>query len=111
MLRWSLLQRGLWVNGVDSIYDYAVDMFRYQLSPVAQNIACPTFISYAEADPVAAYAPRLYEAITAGKVLVPFTMAEGAGMHTEALARTLYDQRMFDWLDETLGTGESGGTG
>ena len=27
----------------------------------------------------------------------------GAGMHTEALARTLYDQRMFDWLDETLG--------
>jgi len=31
-------------------------------------------------------------------------MAEGAGMHTEALARTLYHQRMFDWLDETLGT-------
>jgi hypothetical protein len=31
-------------------------------------------------------------------------MAEGAGMHTESLARTLYPQRMFDWLDETLGT-------
>lgn len=107
MLRWSLLQRGLWVNGVDSIYAYAVDMFRYQLSPVAQNITCPTFISHAEADPVADYAPRLYEAITAPKALVPFTMAEGAGMHTEALARTLYDQRMFDWLDETWGTGGS----
>jgi hypothetical protein len=30
--------------------------------------------------------------------------AEGAAMHTEALARTLYHQRMFDWLNETLGT-------
>jgi acetyl esterase/lipase len=103
MLHWSLIQRGLWVNGVDSVYDYVVDMFRYELSAVAKNIACPTFLSKAEDDPVADYAPELYEAITAPKTLVSFTMAEGAGMHTEALARTLYDQRMFDWLDETLG--------
>jgi pimeloyl-ACP methyl ester carboxylesterase len=103
MLRWTLLQRGLWVNGVDSIYAYAVDMYRYELSSVAKNIACPTFISKAEADPVADYAPDLYAAIEAPKALVPFTMAEGAGMHTEALARTLYDQRMFDWLDVTVG--------
>jgi pimeloyl-ACP methyl ester carboxylesterase len=103
MLRWSLVQRGFWVNGVDSLYDYAVDMFRYEISSVVQDIACPTFISWAEADPVADYAPELYEAITAPKILVPFTMAEGAGMHTEALARTLYHQRLYDWLDETLG--------
>ena len=103
MLRWSLIQRGLWVNGVDSIYDYVVDMFRYELSSVAKNISCPTFLSQAMDDPVADYAPDLYAAITAPKVLVQFTMAEGAGMHTEALARTLYAQRMFDWLDDTLG--------
>ena len=48
MLRWSLIQRGLWVNGVDSLYDYAVDMFRYELSSVAKNIACPTFLSQAD---------------------------------------------------------------
>jgi hypothetical protein len=36
-------------------------------------------------------------------VLARFTAAEWAGMHTEALARPLDDQRMFDWLDETLG--------
>jgi len=99
-----LLQRGLWVNGVDSLYDYIVDMLRYQLSPVAKNIACPAFIAHAMNDPVAHFAPQLYEAITQPKVLVQFTAAEGAAMHTEALARTLYDQRMFDWLDETLGT-------
>jgi len=78
-------------------------MFRYELSSVAKNIACPTFLSKAEADPVADYAPDLYAAVTAPKTLVRFTNAEGAGMHTEALARTLYDQRMFDWLDQTLG--------
>ena len=43
------------------------------------------------------------EAISQPKVLQRFTGAEGAGMHTEALARTFYHQRMFDWLDETLG--------
>ncbi len=105
MLRWSLVQRGFWVHGVESLYDYAVDFSRYQLSPVAKNITCPTFLSQAEADPVADYAPALYAAITAPKVLVPFTAAEGAGMHCEMMARTLYHQRMFDWLNETLGAG------
>jgi acetyl esterase/lipase len=80
-------------------------MLRYELSPVAKNIACPTFISQAEDDAVAAHAPQLYAAITAPKVLVPFTAAEGVGMHCEVMARTLYDQRMFDWLDATLGVG------
>ncbi len=96
MLRWVLIQRGLWVNGVESLYDYIVDMLRYELSPVAKNIACPSFIAQALDDPIADFAPKLYEAITQPKVLMPFTAAEGASMHTEALARTLYDQRMFD---------------
>ena len=44
----------------------------------------------------AGYASVLYAAITAPQVLVPCTTAEGAGMHTEAVARTLYDHRLFD---------------
>jgi hypothetical protein len=93
---------------VDSLYDYIVDMLRYELLPAAKNIACPTFIAQALDDPVADFAPKPYEAITQPKVLVPFTAAEGASMHTKALTRTLYDQRMFDWLDETLGVGARG---
>jgi hypothetical protein len=103
MLHWVFIQRGLWANGVDNLYDYIVDMPRYEFSPVAKNIACPTFVAQAMDDPIADFAPKLYEAITQPKVLVPFTAAEGASMHTEALARTLYEQRMFDWLDQTLG--------
>ncbi len=35
---------------------------------------------------------------------MPFTSAEGADMHCEPMVRSLLEQRMFDWLDETLST-------
>ena len=48
---------------------------------------------------------RLADALPGLAHLVPFTAAEGADRHCEPLARTLLEQRMFDWLDETLGSG------
>jgi hypothetical protein len=40
---------------------------------------------------------------------VRFTAAEGAGEHCQPLARTLTAQRIFDWLDDQIGssTGQS----
>lgn len=109
MLRWAVVQRAFWVNHVDSLYGFAVDMLRYELSPFAHDIACPTFISFPEGDPVAVNAPKLYDAITAPKVLQPFTVAEGAGMHCEMQARTLFHQKMYAWLNEAVGgKGERG---
>lgn len=35
--------------------------------------------------------------------IVAFTDAEGAGGHCEGMARHLFHQRCYDWLDETLG--------
>jgi hypothetical protein len=35
--------------------------------------------------------------------LVRFAAAEGASRHCEPMALGLRDQRIFDWLDETLG--------
>lgn len=103
LLRWRLVQRGLWVHGKDTVFDYFADLCRYELSSVAHRIARPTLVTAAEGDPIAVGAPRLYEAIPAEpKRLVHFTAAEGAGGHCEGLARTLYHQRVFDWLDETL---------
>jgi predicted alpha/beta-fold hydrolase len=103
MLRWSLIQRGYWVNGVDSVFAYAVEFSKYEISPYVKQIDTPTFISQAQDDPVAAFAPELYEAIEAPKVLEVFKTADGAGMHCETLARTLYHQKLFAWLDKTLG--------
>jgi pimeloyl-ACP methyl ester carboxylesterase len=103
MVKWRLVQRGLWVNGVDSLFDYFADMTRYELSSVAQNITCPTLLTQAEGDPLAANAHKLLDAIGADrKELIRFTAAEGAAGHCEGEARRLFHQRSYDWLDETL---------
>jgi pimeloyl-ACP methyl ester carboxylesterase len=104
MLRWTLIQRGLWVNGESNLFDYFADMCRYEISSVAGQIPCPTLLTCAEGDPVAAGAPKLHDALRVEpKALVRFSLAEGSGGHCEALARTLYHQRVFDWLDEVVG--------
>jgi hypothetical protein len=46
----------------------------------------------------------LYEALHCPKTLLTFTAAEGAGEHCHVGALTLFHQRMFDWLDDTLGS-------
>jgi alpha-beta hydrolase superfamily lysophospholipase len=102
-MRWRLLQRGLWVHGKQTLFDYLADLVRFELSPVAGQIACPTLLTQAEGDPLAAGATTLFDALTVErKALVRFGAAEGAGGHCEGTARRLYHQRVFDWLDETL---------
>lgn len=103
MLRWRLLQRGPWVHGKDTLFDYLAELCRFELSTVAANISCPTLVTMADNDPIARGAPRLLDAIPAErKTLMHFSSAEGAGGHCEGFARLLYHQRTFDWLDETL---------
>jgi pimeloyl-ACP methyl ester carboxylesterase len=105
LLRWRLLQRGPWVHGVDSLFEYLADMLRYEVLDVAQQIACPTLLTTAEGDPTAAGGVALFERLQVPKRRIEFTAAEGAGGHCQALGRSLYHQRAFDWLDETLGRG------
>ncbi|MQA75191.1 MAG: alpha/beta fold hydrolase [Solirubrobacterales bacterium] len=102
-LHWRLIQRGLWVHGKQTLFEYFADAARFEVSPVAGRIACPTLITAAEGDPGGAGAPKLYEAVGAErKELISFTTAEGAGGHCEATARRLFHQRCYDWLDEAL---------
>jgi hypothetical protein len=42
------------------------------------------------------------EGLPCPKTLIQFRAAEGAGDHCEMGNRSLLDQRVFDWLDETL---------
>ena len=75
----------------------------------AAQIACPTLVCAAESDPISAHAGELYAAITCPKQLLEFTEAEGAGDHCEQAAHALYNQRVFDWLDEVFaGEGKRG---
>jgi alpha-beta hydrolase superfamily lysophospholipase len=100
--RWSLQQRGLWVHGVTTLSDYLRIAREYSMEAVVGQIRSPTLLTQAERDPLAANAGRFYDALTCPKALLQFTDAEGAGDHCEVGNRPLFDQRVFDWLDEVL---------
>lgn len=102
-LRWRLLRRGPWVHGTGTLFEALAALSAFEVSSVAEHIACPTLVTQAEGDPSAAGASRLIEAVSGSpKVLVPFTAAEGGQGHCEGAARALYHQRVYDWLDEVL---------
>jgi hypothetical protein len=50
---------------------------------------------------------RLFEKLHNTKRLVAFTADEGADRHCEPMARSVLEQRMFDWLDEILSAATS----
>ena len=101
-LRWNIIQRAFWVQGVDSLSEYLHIAEDYSLKEVVGQIRCPTLLTWAESDPLSWNADRIYEQLSSPKELVRFYDAEGAGDHCEAKARPLFNQRAFDWLDETL---------
>ena len=87
--------------------------FHRDVLPILQNrcqtchrpgdIGPMSLLTYAEGDPVGNGGAALLAALTVSrKKRIYFSYAEGAGGHCEALSRTLYHQRTYDWLDETL---------
>lgn len=102
MLRWRLIDRGLWATGTDSLFDFFARMSEFELSSVAGGISCPTLLTMAENDLISAAAPRLLEAIPGPGELIRFTDAEGAGGHCEGVGRRVYHDRVFDWLAQAL---------
>ena len=101
-LRWAIIQRGFWVQGVGSLSEYLKLAEDYSLKEVASQIHCPTLLTWAESDPLSWNAERIYDRLTSQKKLIRFYNAEGAGDHCETKTRPLFHQRAFDWLDETL---------
>jgi len=99
---WAIRKRGFWVHGVDNLRDYFREALRYSLAGRLEAIACPTLLTMAEADHLAASAPEVYAGLRCPKTLLRFTAAEGAGDHCEMQNRSLLNLRVLDWLDETL---------
>jgi Prolyl oligopeptidase family len=89
--------------GTNSPYDAFKMAEQYTLEGVAEKIGCPMLVTDPENEQFWPGQPhRVYEALSSPKELVPFTAAEGADSHCEPKAHSLRDQRIFDWLDETL---------
>ena len=96
------LRRGLWVHGLTNPLEYIRMTAQYSLEGRAERIRCPTLVCSAENDDIGVTAQRLYDSLTCPKTFIAFTAAEGAGEHCEAGARSLFNQRAFDWLDTVL---------
>lgn len=102
LLRWRLIQRGLWVNGAENVFDYFSRLMEFKISDVVGEITCPTLATMAERDPLSTAAPRLVEAIDAPGEVIEFAVAEGASGHCEGLNRRLYHERVFDWIERNV---------
>jgi pimeloyl-ACP methyl ester carboxylesterase len=96
------IRRGLWVHGVKSPLAYVRSTRDYSMEGRAERIRCPTLICSAEDDEIGVTAHKLHDALTCEKASIAFLAKEGAGAHCEAGARSLFNQRVFDWLDAVL---------
>jgi alpha-beta hydrolase superfamily lysophospholipase len=102
--RWAIEQRGFWVHGVSTFGEYLKATVPFTLEGRLEAISCPTLLCAAEEDPLSRSADQVYEGLRCPKTLLRFMTAEGAGAHCEMGNRSLVDQRVFDWLDDTLST-------
>jgi hypothetical protein len=103
-LRWSIIQRGYWVHGVDNLRDYLRSAQAFTMDGRAELIRCPTLLTLAEEDRLSASAQRLFDALRCPKDMIRFSAAEGAGDHCEMMNRSLLNRRTLDWLDERFST-------
>lgn len=101
-LRWKVVQRAFWVHGVDSLAAYLAVAREYDNREALRSIRCPVFLACGENDPVVASADEVYAALSGAKTLVRFLVAEGDGDHCAMMTRSLFHQRMFDWLDDVF---------
>jgi hypothetical protein len=102
-LNWKVVQRGFWVHGVDNLRDYLASAELFTMQERAELIRCPTLITMAENDGLAAAAPKFLDALRCPKTLMRFTAVEGADGHCEMQNRSLLNRRVLDWLDEQFG--------
>ncbi len=103
MMRWKVVQRGYWVHGVDNLRDYLRSAEQFTMDGRAEAIRCPTLMTMAENDLLAAGAQAFFDKLRCpNKLLLRFSAAEGADGHCEMMNRSLLNRRVLDWLDDTL---------
>jgi hypothetical protein len=74
----------------------------YTVEERLQEIRCPTLVTEGEGD-FASQSQRLYELLSCEKRFHRFAASEGAGGHCCGLGATLWENVVFDWIDQVLG--------
>ncbi|MFJ9943028.1 alpha/beta hydrolase family protein [Streptomyces erythrochromogenes] len=103
--RWAI-NHGMYVMGVDTPRAFSASYLDYTLADgIAERIQCPTLVCDAEEDMFFKGRPeQLYDHLTCPKTFMAFTTEEGAGAHCHPGAMRLSIARIYDWLDDTLGS-------
>jgi hypothetical protein len=74
----------------------------YSFESMAGKIQCPTLVTDGEGD-FASQSQKLFDLLKCEKKLVSFKEAQGAGGHCCGLGQTLWEETVFDWLDDQFG--------
>jgi pimeloyl-ACP methyl ester carboxylesterase len=100
--RWGQ-ENGQFTFNAASPAEWLTKLLDYDLSPVAAQIRCPMLVIDVEHEnSFPGEAKKLYDALTCPKTWCFFSEEEGAGDHCQTGSPSLAQQRIFDWLDETV---------
>jgi len=94
---------GMWVFGAKSPSEFIEMLKPYSMKNVADKIACHMLVVDSERDmDMPGQAKQLYDALTCPKDFMLFTVEEGAEEHCQIGASMISNERILNWLDETL---------
>jgi pimeloyl-ACP methyl ester carboxylesterase len=100
--KWKITHSML-VFGAKSLLELIEKVSEYSMYDISDKIKCPTLLLAGEKDhSFAGQAKKLYGLLKCPKKYILFTTEEGAEDHCHIAALSLANQRIFDWLDETL---------
>ena len=101
--RWAYAH-GMWAFGVNTPFELVQKTLDYNLKGISEKIKCPTLVMEAEQDENFPGQPKMvYDSLRCNsKKYLKFTEEEGAEDHCHIAALSLANQRVLDWLDETM---------
>ena len=101
-VRWAQ-EHGQYAFNASSPADWMKKLLDYDLTPVVKQISCPMLVVDVENEnSFPGEARKLYDALVCPKTWLYFTEEEGAGDHCQTGSPALAQQRIFDWLQETV---------
>ena len=101
-LRWSM-NNGMFTFGKKTPVDFLLAFYGYNMNGIAGLIKCPTLVVDSQDDMFFKdQAQKLYNALTCPKTFMLFTRDDMASAHCQMGALLISNQRILDWLDETL---------
>lgn len=103
-LKWTVVQRGFWANGVDNLRDFLIKSNTFTLDGRIDMIQCPTLLTASEHDRVNTFEEieTFFSQLQCPKHLIKFYADRGAGDHCEMKNRSLVNRKILDWIDSVI---------